>query len=335
MTSDPDRQRADSTPGVATPSPTTTSGVPGGVRRRDWIVVAAVLAVVLGLGTYLLVRPTDRPMTADGSPPAQVPAASTAGVSTSASASTTSASTAPSSAAPSSTSAAPTPAASIPAAANPGGAATPPTSADPTSPPAESDVDTGPQKATKIGPLGDLARRQAGDPMAQGDVDAPVVMVMFVDYRCPFCAQFSRTTEHQLIDKYVTSGVLRIEWRDMPIFGGQSTAAAIAGRAAAAQGKFFEFTQAVYADAPQNGHADLTSQALIDYAKKAGVPDLDAFAAAMDDPAAAKAVAADLDESSMIGVPSVPAFVINGYPLLGAQPLTEFTTLIDTVQTLR
>jgi predicted DsbA family dithiol-disulfide isomerase len=54
----------------------------------------------------------------------------------------------------------------------------------------------------------------------------------------------------------------------------------------------------------------------------------------MDDPAAAKAVAADLDQSSTIGVPSTPAFVINGYPLLGAQPLTEFTNLIDTVQTL-
>lgn len=210
----------------------------------------------------------------------------------------------------------------------------PATSADPTPAPAASVVDSGGQKATKVGPLGDLARRQANDPMAMGAVDAPVVMVMFADYRCPFCAQFSRTTEPRLVDKYVRSGVLRIEWRDMPIFGAQSTAAAVAGRAAAAQGKFVEFTRAVYADAPQKGHADLTAQALVDYATKAGVPDIKAFTAAMDDPAAAQAVAKDLDESTTIGVPSTPAFIINGYPLLGAQPLTEFTNLIDTVQTL-
>ncbi len=301
MTSDPDRQHPGRTPEAPTPS-ASNPVARRGVQRKDWIAVAAVVAVILGLGVYLLVRPTSEPAMADGSP-AQAPTASASTALTAASPST-------------------------------GGRVMSFTSADPTSAPAASVNDSGGQKATKIGPLGDLARRQADDPMAQGDVGAPVVMVMFADYRCPFCAQFSRTTEPQLVDKYVTSGVLRIEWRDMPIFGERSTAAAIAGRGAAAQGKFFEFTQAVYADAPQKGHADLTSQALIDYAKKASIPDLDAFTAAMDDPAAAKAVAADLDQSSTIGVPSTPAFVINGYPLLGAQPLTEFTNLIDTVQTL-
>lgn len=301
MTSKPGPTHPDGTPEAPTPS-ASNPVARRGVQRKDWIAVASVVAVVLGLGIYLLVRPTSQRATADETP-GQVLA--------------TSASTA-----------APT------ASSNRGGGVMPPTSADPTSASAASVNDSGGQKATKIGPLGDLARRQADDPMAQGDLDAPVVMVMFADYRCPFCAQFSRTTEPQLVDKYVTSGILRIEWRDMPIFGDQSTAAAIAGRGAAAQGKFFEFTQAVYADAPQKGHADLTSQALVDYAKKAGIPDLDAFTAALDDPAAAKAVAADLKESSTIGVPSTPAFIINGYPLLGAQPLTEFTNLIDTVQTL-
>lgn len=331
---DPD-QHTDDTTAASTASATNNSGTPRKVGRRDWIAVAAVVAVVLALGVYLLVRPTDQPATADGSSPPPAPAASASTIPSAASSNpgggvmppTSAEPTGPTSTNPTgSTSANPAGSTS----ANPAGRP----SAGPTSPPAASVQDTGAQKAPKIGPLGDLARRQANDPMARGDVDAPVVMVMFSDYRCPFCAQFSRTTEPQLVDKYVTSGVLRIEWRDMPIFGEQSTAAAIAGRAAAAQGKFFEFTQAVYADAPQKGHADLTSQALIDFAKKAGVPDLDAFTAAMDDSAAAKAVAADLDESSSIGVPSTPAFIINGYPLLGAQPLTEFTTLIDTVQTL-
>lgn len=111
--------------------------------------------------------------------------------------------------------------------------------------------------AAPLGPLGDLARRQPNDPMAQGSVTAPVTFIEFADFRCPFCAQFTRTTEPQLVDKYVNSGVLRIEWRDMPIFGEQSMAAARAGRAAAAQGRFWPFVNAVYQAAPPK--ATLTS----------------------------------------------------------------------------
>ncbi|MCY4669666.1 MAG: thioredoxin domain-containing protein, partial [Rhodococcus sp.] len=87
-----------------------------------------------------------------------------------------------------------------------------------------------------MGPLGDLAHREPDDPMALGDVEAPVVMIAFSDFRCPFCAQFSRETEPQLIDRYVDTGTLRIEWRDLPIFGPQSFDSARAERAAAAHG---------------------------------------------------------------------------------------------------
>lgn len=130
-----------------------------------------------------------------------------------------------------------------------------------------------------MGPLGDLAHRVADDPMALGDVDAPVVMIAFSDFRCPFSAQFSRETEPQLIDRYVDAGTLRIEWRDLPIFGQQSFNAARAGRAASAQDKFWEFTRAVYADAPETGHADLTLEALQTYSQQAGVPVLTRFTA--------------------------------------------------------
>lgn len=84
----------------------------------------------------------------------------------------------------------------------------------------------------EMGPVGDLSRRIDGDPLALGAVDAPVVMVAYSDYRCPFCAKFSRDTEPVLVEKYVDEGVLRIEWRDLPIFGEQSMSAARAGRAA-------------------------------------------------------------------------------------------------------
>lgn len=186
-----------------------------------------------------------------------------------------------------------------------------------------------------IGPLGDMSRRAAGDPVALGDVDAPVTMVMFSDYRCPFCAKFATTLEQPLIDKYVDTGVMRIEWRDFPIFGEESMRAAVAGRAAARQGKFWEFNDAVYAAAPASGHPDLTRADLIEFAKQAGVPDIDAFTADLEDPKLAAAVQEDFDEGAALGVPATPSFVINGYPLRGAQPLAEFEKVIDRVVALQ
>lgn len=182
-----------------------------------------------------------------------------------------------------------------------------------------------------IGPVGDLARRINGDPLARGAVDAPVVMVMYSDYRCPFCAMFSTDIEPALVDQYVADGRMRIEWRDFPIFGEESQRAAVAGRAAAAQGRFWEFVTALYAAALRSGHPELRVKELIDFARQAGVADIDAFTAAMEDAELAAAVQADYDEGSRIGVPATPSFVINGYPVRGAQPVAEFVRIIDLV----
>lgn len=174
-----------------------------------------------------------------------------------------------------------------------------------------------------------MERREADDPLALGDPDAPVAMVVFSDYRCPFCAKFSRETEPVLIERFVDTGALRIEWRDFPIFGDQSMLAARAGRAAAEQGRFWEFNRAVYAAAPDRQKADFTEQSLIDFATQAGVPDIDAFTASMRGSAFDDAIAADLAQGNSIGVPSTPAFLIDGVPLLGAQPTEEFVRAVD------
>ncbi|MFC5996472.1 thioredoxin domain-containing protein [Pseudonocardia hispaniensis] len=180
-----------------------------------------------------------------------------------------------------------------------------------------------------LGPLGDLAQRIPDDPMALGRVDAPVTIVMFNDYRCPFCAKFSRDTEPDLVARYVESGIVRLEWRDLAMFGPQSTTAAQAGRAAAAQGRFWEFNRAIYAVAPETGHADLTDERLVEFARQAGVPDLERFRADMRAPENVAAVQADGAMAATLGVPATPAFVINGTPMLGAHPLDTFVAAIE------
>ncbi|MFD6893464.1 DsbA family protein [Rhodococcus sp. NPDC060086] len=186
-----------------------------------------------------------------------------------------------------------------------------------------------PASTPQIGPVGDMSRRIDGHPLAIGSVDAPVVMVAYSDYRCPFCAKFSRDTEPALIDKYVDEGILRIEWRDLPIFGEQSMAAARAGRAAAAQGRFWEYATALYAASPDRGHPDLTAEALRGFAATAGVPDLGRFDQQAAGPSVDQDIYADMLEANTIGVSSTPSFVINGTPVLGAQPIGVFEQVIE------
>src|SRR5665647_3073023 len=108
-------------------------------------------------------------------------------------------------------------------------------------------AEAAPSAGSSQAPSPDEARRKPGDPYAKGRVDAPVVMVMWSEFQCPFCGRFARETEPTLVKRFVDTGILRIEWRDFPYLGQDSQTAAIAGRAAAAQDKFWAFHDAVYA----------------------------------------------------------------------------------------
>lgn len=188
-----------------------------------------------------------------------------------------------------------------------------------------------PQQAEKQqeSPLAKLARRTPGDPLAIGKPDAPVVMLNYGDYRCPFCAKFSRDIEPELIKRYVDDGVLRLEWRDFPIFGEESLEAAKAGRAAADQGKFWQYLGAIYQAAPPRGHPSLPHDKLVDYAKQVGITDIPKFEADMNAPATMAAIQADANEGSETGVSSTPTFLVNGKPILGIQPLDQFLNTVE------
>lgn len=206
--------------------------------------------------------------------------------------------------------------------------ATPPPTAAPTTP---EQPTTPPETTQPADPPADpgLARRLADDVTALGAVDAPVVVVEYADYRCPFCAKFGRETFPTIVEEYVETGLVRIEWRDMPIFGEESELVAVAGRAAGNQDRFWEFHTAIFEAAPESGHPDLPRDVLVERAQTAGVPDLAAFEADLDDPALLAAVRTDAAEARSVGVSSVPAFVVGSTPLLGAQPVEVFREVID------
>lgn len=174
-----------------------------------------------------------------------------------------------------------------------------------------------------------LERRIPSDPLAVGAVDAPVVMIEYSDYRCPYCGVYARKTQPEIIKKYVDSGQLRIEWRDLPVLGEASVNAAVAARAAGEQGLFWQFNEAVYAAAPEKGKAELSDPELVALAEKAGVPDMAKFASDLKNPELLALVRADLAEGTQLGLNSTPTFVINNQSIPGAQPMDVFTQVID------
>nr|WSW67946.1 DsbA family protein [Streptomyces sp. NBC_00995] len=172
-----------------------------------------------------------------------------------------------------------------------------------------------------------LARRDADDKLALGRADAPVVLIEYADFKCGYCGKFARDTEPALVEKYVDAGTLRIEWRNFPIFGADSEAAARASWAAGQQNRFWEFHRAAYAEgAKEKGFGKDRLKAL---ARQAGVPDLDRFARDTEGSAAAAAVSEDQEQGYGIGATSTPSFLVNGRPIAGAQPAETFTRAIE------
>lgn len=180
-------------------------------------------------------------------------------------------------------------------------------------------------------PITDAAyvRRIENDPMAIGAVDAPVVLSEWVDFRCPFCAVFSRDTFPQIVQEYVDSGKVRVEMHDVVFFGDESMRAATAARAAGEQGRYFEFVKAVYDAAPENGHPELPVDELISLAKTAGVPDLEQFEADMQRGDLVEAVQKSSARAQELGVTGVPFFAVGDQALSGAQPIESFRQFLD------
>lgn len=175
--------------------------------------------------------------------------------------------------------------------------------------------------------LKELPRRREGDPLAMGRVDAPVVLTEWADYRCPFCSVFAEETLPHL-QGYIDNGTLRVEFRDLAIFGDESVKAATAARAAGEQGRYFEFAHALFVALPNEGHPDIPDDLVLGIVKKLGL-DVDKFTRDWADPALAEAVKADSKEAQTLGLTSTPSFVVGSEFVSGAQPLDYFKRLIE------
>ena len=155
-----------------------------------------------------------------------------------------------------------------------------------------------------------FVRHEADDPQAKGDINAPVTMVLFSDFACPYCTKYAQDVDPALAD-LVADGTLRVEWYDLAQITETSPLAAQAGIAAGEQGKFWEFHDVVYSAADPTGHPQYSEQALVDFAAKAGVPDLDKFRETMLSDHTATKVKAAKERAHQNGITGTPAMFIN------------------------
>lgn len=173
----------------------------------------------------------------------------------------------------------------------------------------------------------DIERRDESDPLALGQVDAPVTIVMFSDFQCSFCALWTHETL-PVINDYVDAGDVRIEWRDLAIFGDDSRRAAYAGYAAGLQGKYVEFSALMFDGGNIPDASQLSDAGLEQAADEIGL-DVAQFNEDRQDQQVIDEVEKGFEEGEENGVFSTPSFLINGDPIVGAQPTETFREKID------
>ncbi|XNY99985.1 DsbA family protein [Micrococcus luteus] len=172
-----------------------------------------------------------------------------------------------------------------------------------------------------------IERRDPDDPLAVGAVDAPVVLVAFGDYQCGHCASWSTNTMTEL-QHLVDEGTLRIEWRDLNIFGEGSARAARAGWAAGRQDAFLDYHHALFPQGKPRPPQQLTDRALVGLAGELGL-DTERFARDMASQEAKDAIAQNQQLGYSLGASSTPAFMLDRKPLLGDQPVEVFERGIE------
>ena len=161
----------------------------------------------------------------------------------------------------------------------------------------------------------------AGEPF-KGSEKAPVTVVKFEDFQCPFCKQV-QPTFNELLSRY--DGKVRLVHKDLPLesIHPQARQAAEAARCASEQGKFWEYHDKLYANSPKASGDNLRS-----YAKEIDL-NVDSFDGCFTSGKYKAVVQQDLNEGAQLGLTGTPTIFINGREISGNQPLEAFEAIIN------
>ena len=173
------------------------------------------------------------------------------------------------------------------------------------------------------------------DPV-KGDTNAPVIMVEFSDFQCPFCSIFYQNTLPLIDDNYIKTGKVKLVFRDYPLgFHQNANAAHIASECANKQGKFWQYHDELFSKQQewQGLDSNAVSEKFLAYADELDL-DRSQFVSCTKDVSIQQEIQFDTQEGTKYGTSGTPTFFIgnekNGFTkLVGAQPFAAFQVVIE------
>ena len=190
--------------------------------------------------------------------------------------------------------------------------------------------------STSVAALADTGEASApaagSDPRSKGKADAPVTIVEFSDFQCPFCSRWVSQTYPTLLKDYIDTGKVQLQFRDFPLtqIHPNAQGAAVASRCAAEQGVYWEMHDKLFGSQAEWSGLPDPKETFGGYASALGI-DQAAFAACLTSGKFDQSIQDDLQAGQAAGVSGTPSFLINGELLVGAQPADAFKQAIETV----
>ena len=175
------------------------------------------------------------------------------------------------------------------------------------------------------------------DDPSLGNPEAPVTIVEFGDYQCPFCGRFFRQTEPQIIERYVKTDKVRFVYRDFAILGEESVRSAEAAECADEQGQFWSYHDRLYAYLWDNYYAQnrngenvgaFSPENLERFAAELNLDSVK-FGVCLTSGRYRPEVEGDTSDGRTAGVDATPTLFINARMVRGALPFEQFVPLIE------
>jgi protein-disulfide isomerase len=166
---------------------------------------------------------------------------------------------------------------------------------------------------------------------ALGDPNAPITIVEYSDYGCPFCRRYTTETFPILQEQYIDTGKVFYVYKDLPIVDNhpQAALAAEAAECAGEQGQYWPMHEQLFAQPEAwDTTADEARASFERYAGELGMNGVDLLAC-LDQGRYRDEVQADSNEAREFGLSGTPSFVINGKLLVGAYPTEDFVRIVD------
>jgi protein-disulfide isomerase len=159
-----------------------------------------------------------------------------------------------------------------------------------------------------------------------GDAAAPVTIVEYTDYQCPYCARHVAETFPTMLTEMIDTGRVRYVIKDFPLdnIHPQARAAAVAARCAGEQDAYWPMHDALFAQQAEWSGQEATLNDIFAAMAAELALDGDAFTACLADGRFDAAIQANQDEGFALGVNGTPGFFIDGFPISGAQPFELF-----------